>query len=200
MPRTIEDLRKAVSEQRRAIRASCTSFDSGEKWEARRLATAIINLFHDKGRTQSLLNQLGLKEDMLLLSTSQPNPPGNLIAWSPLLVMQWGAGVHYQPLLGQMPSRARFIQFDEWWNESVYEDGELKLTRSVLLRTIRDQDGGSHYDPDLSDEAYKLMKGGAGWYFQGENGAEYPMEDAELTTARQIAYEVEMSLDRIGLV
>ena len=198
MPRTPEELKKAVSEQRSAIRASCKAFDGGDRWEARRIATAIINLVFDKARTQSLLTQLGVKATTSFLSTSEPSMPGNLLTWHPLIMFVIGSGARYEPQL-ETHSYSNFMPFDDWWNESVYEDGNLTLTRSVLLRTLRDQDGGSHYDPEISDKAYKLMKSGAGWGFMTPDGSEHPMEDAELATVRQIAYEVEITLDKVGL-
>ena len=197
MARTADELRDAVVEQRSALRSSCAAFDGGHRWEARRIATTLVNLFHTKGRTTALLEQAGILGGLRLLSTASPNPPGNLLTWSPLIMMQMGPmGASYAPVLDAPFIEKRHTPFQEWWDETVYEDGDYNLTRSILLRTLRDQDGGSHYDADVSDQAYKLLKRGAGWVAQTEDGEEHAIGDAELASTRQIAFEVEETLER----
>lgn len=199
MSRSQEELQKAFAEQVLALLSSCAAYDAGHEWEARRLATTIVNLVHDKGRTQSLLGQLGQKQQIKWFTTSSPNHPGNVLPWSPMVMIVGGLS-GYKPIMDAPLGRSEFIAFEDWWNETVYEDGPLKLSRSVLLRTLRDQDGGSHYDPEISDGAYKLMKGGAGWFMVAGDGTELPMSSAELATARQIAYEVITTFSNAALV
>lgn len=192
MPRTPEELNQALEEQLQALRSSCRSYDDGQKWEAKRIATTLVTLFHSRGKTKALLEQMDLLNGLELITSAEPNPPGNLMTWTPLVFMR-STGECLPHLSDPIPGFKK-IPFQQWWEESVYEDGNLKLSRSLLLRTLRDQEGGSHYDSEVSDDAYKLMKNGAGWYIRLADGTEHPFGDVELATARQIAYEAEQSL------
>jgi hypothetical protein len=95
------------------------------------------------------------------------------------------------------PSETNLLKFEEWWNETVYENKRGKLTRATLLRTLRDQEGGAHFDSTVSDHAYIDLKARSNWrQIVSKDGVESasPIGQAELATARQIAYEVDYSL------
>lgn len=124
-----------------------------------------------------------------------------MVAWHPLtsIEMTVGDGVvvsRHKPKL-DAPIGKWFLRFEEWWNEPVYTNGDRELTRSTLLRTLRDQEGGAHFDPVVSDSAYVAFKAGRDWrqvVSVGGIETEQPIGQAELATARQIAYEIEYSL------
>jgi hypothetical protein len=57
------------------LRRSCESYDQGYKDEAIRIATVLRVLFHDTGRSTSLLTHLKAKDNIWLRSTCYPPPP-----------------------------------------------------------------------------------------------------------------------------
>jgi hypothetical protein len=70
------------------------------------------------------------------------------------------------------------------------------LTRGDVVRTLRDQEGGSHFDPTLTEPVYiKLVKNGsAGWLHINERAATLIDPGPHLATMRQIAWEMEQTL------
>ena len=89
MSRTRGELVSALNNQLKAIEASSAAFDEGEAWEATRLAVAVYVILYDgKGRTVSLLSQLGIKEKIPFVSTSVPANPNGLVAEMPLVIVE----------------------------------------------------------------------------------------------------------------
>lgn len=205
MGRTESELKQELKNQRSAIRASCEGFDSGESWEAARIATAIINLLFDKRSAKSVLTQMGERATLSLLSTATPNPSGNALPWTPLVYSRTivsstapRASSIFKPILDAPFGGSQYLPFEEWWAEVIYEAKGEKLSRGDLLRTLRDQDGGSHYDNEITDPAYTSLKDGAGWILTVD-GETREVSGAATASARQIAYELEQSLAAKGL-
>ena len=59
-----QELVEKFKNQMKALDASCANYDSGEEWEAERLATTVFNLVFDDGKIVSLLTQLEVKESL----------------------------------------------------------------------------------------------------------------------------------------
>src|SRR5258708_10006160 len=55
------ELIELLKHHRQALAASCTSYDSGNEWEAARLATTVFTLVHDGGSIISLLTRPRLR-------------------------------------------------------------------------------------------------------------------------------------------
>jgi hypothetical protein len=109
MSRTRSELVSALGEQLNAIKTSSAAFDAGDNWEAKRLATAAHIILYDKGRTVSLLTQLGVKERINFISSSVPANPNNSLAETPLVIVHYGPnGPDYLPLckIGGGPSHS----------------------------------------------------------------------------------------------
>ncbi len=199
--RTIDELQLAMRDQVKFIATSCLAFDNGHEAEAARIATAIIVLVHDSGNNESILTQLGLKGSMGFFSTAWTHPPGARGLWTPLARMRVEAAAPHRskhvPRFDNGPKVAiRNLNFDEWWNETVIvhaQEPSRSLSRGALLRTWRNQDGGSHYDSALTNEAYKAAKRGEGRRFV-LGGHVIDLPGLLNATVRQIAYEVELSI------
>lgn len=201
--RTREELEAALNVQRQALTSSCNAFDEGAQWEALRLATAVFNLVHDGGRQSlSILTQLGVRDSISYLASGQPISPNNLVSSTPLVIFQVGGDKSGPiPRLDQDPVGDRMVSFKAWWErEGIYRAGAAGRDwyRKNLVFSLRNQDGGSHFDRKLTDPDYMQLKAGAGWIV-GTNGQEGPMSGLEFATMRQIAYELMKSLDEAGL-
>jgi hypothetical protein len=109
------------------------------------------------------------------------------------------AGVH--PRLDLNPIGDRWVSYKAWWErEPIYRAGRdgRDWYRKNLVFSLRNQDGGSHFDAQLRDPDYLLLKAGAGWVMDF-GGQEKPMAGVEFATTRQIAFELLTSLDQAGL-
>ena len=198
-----EEIILELLEQQAALTASCDWFDAGHTWEAKRIATIIHVLVHDKGRTISLLTQVGLKSATRFLASGPPCNPKNMLSDTPLVGWEMGSdGAKCHPLCGLPNSAAlypaKWLPFTKWWEEAVLKDRSgLMLSRRNLVFSLRDQDGGSHVDEKLTDQAYTSFakQHGAGWWFQkaGSNPTAIG-KDVHRYTMRQIAWEVMQTL------
>ncbi len=162
------------------------------------MAVAIRILVHDTAKSRSLLGQLNEKQ-RLFLDTSYPETPGNITHYGGLIQQVIAPGVtKHMPLLDDehFPAIPRRVPFDQWWNSPIFRiaDG-IPLTRSDLVLTMADQDGGAHVDARLKAAYAELSRGdGIGFSRVDHSGTRHIRGEA-LAAVRQIAHEVIKTLD-----
>jgi hypothetical protein len=192
---------KALEIQCSAIRASSEAYDAGEWWEALRLATAIYIVVHDSGkRTTSILTQLGIRGRLRFVASGFRYSPRNVLRETHLLSTRvYGDGTaEYRPLLDGAAWPARSIQFGEWWEkELIFRDGQFSLTRKSLTFSLRNQEGGAHLDPTVTDPNYlRFAKEQLTTpYVVAHGSPPKPILGAELASMRQIAWELLKTLE-----
>ena len=191
------------------LRASSEEYDAGKEYEVKRLATSVCTFVYDRGRTISLLTQLGKRDSMQFLSTMpiDKDPPdarwGKPIFQTTIYGFKIGPeGPSYYPSFDRTPKNFRWLSFSEWWDEIILtahqtQKPEMKLTRCELVMTLRNQDGGSHLDGEISNAAYLDFKaGGIGWIATRPDGTSGPIDPGpQLACMRQIAWELEQTIE-----
>jgi len=112
-----------------------------------------------------------------------------------LLVRMDDNGTTYVPA-GPVPAGAawkRSLAFSKWWDEKIYASSAgPTLSRKSLVFNLRNKDGGAHLNPVLTDAAYIQMRSDAAPQVRISGKA---MTDAHYATVRQIAWEVEASIE-----
>ncbi|TRO96759.1 hypothetical protein FKB34_01960 [Glycocaulis profundi] len=178
------ELELELREQIAALRASCLSYDQGNEWEAKRLATVISTLLHDSGRGQSrsLLGQTGRKDGIELSSSiTREGMPARKRGWDSrcglvVLTIESGQPAFRPKLHGeQWPQELPLpvLNFARWNSEEIFRGVyERPVTRPSLVYALRNQDGGAHVDRHLRDEGYTFWKkhGDAGIRFSDDDG------------------------------
>jgi hypothetical protein len=143
MKRSGHEIARAYDIQRKAIAASCASYDAGNKWEALRLATAIYTMVHDHGRIQSVLSQAGVKHNLLWIATGLrvDEPVISKFYGSTCLValLKNDDGTsELAPLCTyidklDIPMFGRFLPFEEWWEKDIISfEREYREPRILL--------------------------------------------------------------------
>lgn len=203
---THQEKLELLREQHSALIQSGKSYDQGNLWEAKRIATSAYLLCHDplttgkKTRTKSLLGQIGCKTSMKFLSTARPLSK-TFIPWTPLIHMHASAdsghGFNFVPMLENNQLDRKWISFTRWWDEEVFKSGDdsFTLTRKNLVFSMRDQDGGAHVDEHLTDPAYLLFKTKND--IRLTKNDDEPIPNAHLATMRQIGFELQSSISEI---
>lgn len=182
------------------LEASSASFDSGFVGEAKRLATTARVLVHDTDKSKSLLSLLKFKTDMGYLNTSHAFNPKNLISYHGLvgLRMENGSSKYWAPLGEGAPSRSgKYVLFPDWWNQEVIVDSrKAKFTRRHLVLALANKDGGAHVDPNLDENYAQLTRSNSVGWMISDGTTQRPMQDVELHSVRQIAFELHTSIKR----
>jgi hypothetical protein len=186
-----EELEDHLKEQLDFLITSCELYDKGRFSEAKRIATIIRILFHDTRCSKSLLGQLGKKRDQFY-STNLPLFRESLGTYSGLtLIGIKGKDTIYYPKLDEMPFNINWLSFENWWNEIIFRDklGNF-ISRSMLIKTSTNQDGGAHIDDALDEIYYNLAKNNSleTHIFDGVNSSSIP--NPEKAAIRQIGHEV----------
>jgi hypothetical protein len=193
---------QALADQRAALQASCKSYDEGNQWEAARLANAVCTVVQDDGKHYtSLLKQLGIKSSLRFISSCLPMVKRGGRQQGLVSIRISGdtrtgeANAVYVPMLGSSPFKKR-LQFPRWWDEVVLCDHKGDLTRKRLVFALRNQEGGSHFDPVLRNPHYARLAR------ESESTPKLIMENksapalgVELASMRQIAWELLETLE-----
>lgn len=194
-----------VQDQLDFLKDSGESFDAGKIGEAKRLATVVRVLLHDTAKSKSLLSLMKLKERMSYLNTATPYIPSDLIgAHYGLVVLRMDFGpdaeTSFEAILGDKPFR-RLSPFNHWWKELVIQDGKgAQWTRRDVVLELANKEGGAHVDEELSIryEALTIHNSlGIVQFTEADHTTERPVQgNLVYASARQIAYEIEMTLKR----
>lgn len=195
--RTPQELEKKLDEQLRFLELSAESYDGGFVGEAKRLATTIRILVHDTKNSHSLLAQLN-KKNRQFLNTAFDKTPNNIESYGGLIAVATAKGDEkpkhkYAALLDEIPPpfRNKWVNFETWWAEPIFiNQKKEEISRSKLILTACDQDGGAHIDPKI-DAIYDSLISGSfmGWESHSSNG-NLLISGAESAAIRQIAHEI----------
>jgi hypothetical protein len=187
--------------RRAALAASCAGFDRGDEFEVERIATEVFTLVHDGGSIVSVLTQLGIRGNTRFISSGSVDPASkNLLASIPLVMTRIDSAnkiaVNLPKLGAGSPQTS--VQFPTWWEkELIYKDGSFTLKRRNLVFSLRHQDGGGHVG-QLTDVAYKRLKLNPMFMAQFGNDPAREVTGAVGATMRQVGWELEHTLDKIG--
>ena len=188
-----------LRQQLQFVRRSCDAFDAGAEDESFRIAIALRIIFHDKGRSTSLLRHLGL-EGTKMLSSSR-----GLGDWKDFLAHKLDLSspqpIRMVPLLGDSFIE---LQLDEWWNhETVFIHDGVEYSRRMIILSAAEKDGGAHVDEELEHYYQVLCLGeyaiGITGDLQFDGEAPFPQgvtlypTNAHLALIRQFAHEVLVS-------
>lgn len=190
------ELEAQLRDQLGFLEASSAAYDAGYTSEAKRLAVAVRVLVHDTPKSKSLLGLLD-KKNGAFVSTAIPAVKGNLLGHQGLvLTAMTASGARYiAPLDEPGPSPQRVVEFDEWWERTVFADSAGNhLSRRSLVLAMANQDGGAHVDPKLNEFYRRISRGGALSVRNVTAGVEVPVTGIELAAVRQIAHELLKSL------
>jgi hypothetical protein len=198
MARTPEELEEALRTQVRFLFRSCEAFDAGDKNEALRIATAVVTLVHDRGQTISLFTQADLKTKHKFFSTAGElmNEARQLNArHTPLVRLDYASGNFlslgvYGRLHMQVPPMKE-TDFADWWEESIFRDDGVELSRKKLSLILRDKEGGSHYDPSNNNPDYHSLSSKLLMHVPGHGLG--TVDELQFSTMRQIGDEILMT-------
>ena len=154
-------------EQMQLLISDCHDYDNGSEAKYKRIATSLWVLFGAGGQT-SIVSQLQrrLNARFDFLDTCKPISPHNLMDSFNLIGMMVGIkdGKQfsiYMPIFDQYPSIDinspkwdTIIKYSIWWDKKKV----IKIvsrnsfyTRSNLVKTVRNQMGGAHFDEVISE-------------------------------------------------
>lgn len=190
--RSSSDLREIFDDQLDHMKATARLFDGGQHGAYRRLATS-IRIFVRKSRmSHPLLEQMQLDRRGFLSCARSPEPLNKLNS-SDLIsffVPQSLSGkARWFPTLDRWSME--FVPLEQWWTSPVLADGQgTFFSRSDLVLTVADQDGGAHVDPVIDRSFQKMRKEAFNW----SNGKEVT-QHPDRYAIRSIAHELIKSLD-----
>lgn len=175
------------NEQLAFITRLCQYFKQDEK-EARRIAAALRILFHQTKNSESVYRHLS---PILFYSSTGLYTPSNLLSSWELLSMEMNqSGIFFRPCFDN-PQRTFLLNFDDWWNEIIFDDHQSKFTRRDIVLFVANQDGGAHVDSQMTESFARLTKyNSLGWI---DNNGRQPQTNPAYQSIRAIAQELLIS-------
>jgi len=180
------------------------AYDAGMEHEAKRLSVPIRTLVHNTKRSTSLLQHLGIQNQLGWVDRGPPDPPRNAI------VLAFGVCVvetrfdtgrtRYEPAMRQLAPDRRHppVSFEDWWRRTILTDQRgNKFNRADLVLAVADQDGGAHIDAALNEKYRQLSRENSLGFRQSQD---LPIANSVVhASVRHIADELLQSIDA-GLV
>jgi hypothetical protein len=194
-----------LKDQRTLLRNACRGFDEGSHPEAQNIAVRLRVLLHDTRKSHSLLGQLGVKERLPYVDTNgAEGPPGSIQMGGGLCIISanltpdGGTSRYTAPLGDLAPDRFHPPQaFVDWWSIPVVDDDHGRpVSRRQFVLWLANKEGGAHIDPDV-DDTYAELSTTGGSQFAPPEGDDPVFRDLVAPTVRQIAYEMEATLEAL---
>lgn len=171
------------------IHSSCSGYDSGILEEALRIAVSLRVLFHQTASSHSLIEQLGTRSSLHLLSTFQEQNPKETDQGRAVSIGGTLSKSGVAPELDQSPHR-RFLPFATWWSEIVHTFGSHFSRRDIIL-SAANQDGGAHVAPAPSPNIQELRSGVGTIRYTTKDGTFIrPLSNAHFYLLRQFGHEI----------
>ena len=174
-------------------------FDMGYKGEAVRLANSIHILVGKRSKNhKSIMDHLGKLDTMTFPTTVPDNNESGSPMYSAMLHTigpnTWNVELIAHGLNEMM--NGRHLSATQWWEEIVMKSGDVSISRELLIRAVRDRDGGAHVDASITDPVYLAALRGelTGFNVKVSDGNTVPVLFAIETTIGQIAEEIRMAL------
>lgn len=210
--RSRDELLEIFDRQLRHMRRSCELYDAGVEEEAERLSTSVYTLaFDGSGRTVSVLTQLGFSVGLRIIDSRTQlegidfeNPPPRSFFAPPLCMIRMSAEkvscVPHCHASAEVPPEWPRVSFSKWWESTVFRATNGRtLTRKNVVFHLRSQDGGSHVDRVIKEEAYHWLRVDLDPSVRaGVGNKQGPITNAHWATMRQIAWELDHSLRQSG--
>lgn len=195
-PRPPSEYQKIYEREVRRLKGCVERYDKGDDPEnaIRDMANSIRQLLKSSRSTTSILDHVG-RGSIKFLDTSPTWQPKGLLAEDGFLAKDLQG--HYLAKLDSVPADdLRWVPLDEWWKRVIFSTPEgLKITRSDLVLTLTEQDGGTHTDAGIETEYYALTRLNIlGWKF-GSGRLSLEFRSPLAAAMRQIAHELLRSLD-----
>ncbi|MDQ1308594.1 MAG: hypothetical protein QG671_4429 [Actinomycetota bacterium] len=207
--RTRSELLEHLEDQIGFLERSSRFFDQGYESEACRIAVACRVLFHHKGQSKALLNQLRLLEALTWVDTAGLPYPDNEATTHNLTQIQFSLGpengvIEYVPKLDNYPPspiltrgglqlpRGSRIPFSEWWTNPVINDMHgTEVSREDLVLAVAEKENGAHLDPKSGPTYFRLAKcNSLGWGIVVDGVMQPAKRNPVYAALRQISHEV----------
>lgn len=184
------------------LQRSSIAYDEGHVEEALRMAVSLRVLLHDTKASTSLLSHLGVKATTRLKSTfvSQTSMETELPGFkchTVLPVMLTSAGV--KPPMDTWEVRSVLLA-DDWWNESIWLEGAVTLSRRDIVLSAANQDGGAHVDENPNAKTKMVKAGPRITVTVNGKPLESGMVNHHYPMIRQMAFEVTTSPEMQKLI
>lgn len=200
-----EELDAALRRQVANFRRSMLHFDDGAVEEAERMASTVYILCAESNHQRSLLKSLGLRTAHHFPDTGMRPNGGTFYPGPPLLRLKnEGGQISFVPALDS-PEFFNELPFSKWWEQAVFTNSNGRnLSRKELVFRLRSQDGGGHVDKLNKGLEYIDFKSRKRHHDLTETGLlsfalpNIPLDNPHWLTMRQIAWEVDWYLRKIG--
>lgn len=189
--RFVEKLREQIG----FVRQSCATFDAGFEAEGLRISTALRVIFHQTGKSTSLVTHLGFTSKRMLSSSRGHNDWRDYLAF--VQDLNSPTPIIMKPLLG---IKFHEIAMNDWWEtETIFKHKEKSYSRKKIVLSMANTDGGAHVDKDLEEYYEELCSGEWGLGITGnltfDAPAPFPQgvtiygNNGHLALVRQFAHE-----------
>ncbi len=148
---TDEDYLARLGEQRDFLSSDLEQYEKGKPHFAYRMAATLRTIFNDTDYSTAILPALAERYGITLSFKGHrdENLDGKV-----LLYIGFVVGGLRPPFDGQAD-----VSFEDYWNETIYIEGNFRYTRKQLIMFATNKLGGAHVDPEIPKDMLVLVQG-----------------------------------------
>jgi len=199
------ELEKLMNDHLQNLTDQAESYDVGDTEAAIQMAFSARAMFQDREQSGSLLSQLGLNNQLFLLSTTTQYIPGQLKPYYGLLDRKClegeepGKGTGELTPISQLDPEFvnKWHSFADWWQELVANGNGYSLSRQDVVLMIANQTAEADRDASHTGPIYDDA---TGWIFPGPEGESIFEKKHAYASMLQIAYEILKSFEYHGKI
>ncbi len=191
----VQDFKAHLGEQLDLLRSPIRDYDGGMEHAAKVIADRLRLFVKTKGRTTSLLEHLGVQDQLGWVDRGPPEPPHEAVVISfgvCVVVTRFDTGrTRYESAMRQLaPDRIHPpVSFIDWWERTILTDQRgNRFSRADLVLSVAEQDGGTHIDAVVNEKYRQLTRENSLGLRQS---SDLPIANSvALTSVRHIAEEL----------
>ena len=201
------ELEKLMNDHLQNLTDQAISYDQGDAEAAIQIALSTRAIFQDREQAGSLLSQLGLNNQLFLLSTTTQYIPGQLKPYYGLLDRKClegeepGKGTGELTPISQLDPEFvnKWHSCGDWWQELVANGDGYSLSRQDLVLMIAAQATGAEPDQEARQTSV-VYDDATGWIYPGPEGESIFEKKLAYASMCQIAYEILKSFEYHGKI
>ena len=150
---TGKDYLEQLQSQRDFLRSEINEYITGKEHFALKIAATIRTLFHKSKTSIPILPDLAVRYGFTIHFKGRDQSKID-----PYVKLYTGFTIGNKNPLFDAPFLIN-KEFDQYWNEIVYVEGNIRYTRSQLILWAANKLGGAHVDPMIPPELFHLVDG-----------------------------------------
>lgn len=164
--RSFSDIQDAIKYSIHKLIIDCKNYDAGDLYALYGDSSILRNLFYNSRQNKPLIQLVQAHKAIRMYSytcfqNSEIDYGSTIMARLPdtLHHNEYTTIYLFNP---DIVTKVHKLPFARWWEQPIFKFGNTIINRRILVKLDANQNGGSHFDPEIDSQYYYLLTGKTG--------------------------------------